>query len=126
MLGVRGRVIGVLGISFKPCTDDIREAPALEIIKLLIERGAHVRAHDPAAMENARNALQGVEFFEDPYRMADGADALVLLTEWPEYRELDLSKIAKTMRTPVFLDGRNMFDPMEAKKAGLRYMGVGR
>lgn len=126
LLGVRGRVIGVLGISFKPCTDDIREAPALEIIKLLIERGAHVRAHDPAAMENARNALQGVEFFEDPYRMADGADALVLLTEWPEYRELDLSKIAKTMRTPVFLDGRNMFDPMEAKKAGLRYMGVGR
>ncbi|MCQ8904063.1 MAG: UDP-glucose/GDP-mannose dehydrogenase family protein, partial [Methanothrix sp.] len=101
LLGVRGRVIGVLGISFKPCTDDIREAPALEIIKLLIERGAHVRAHDPAAMENARNALQEVEFFEDPYRMADGADALVLLTEWPEYRELDLSKIAKTMRTPV-------------------------
>ncbi|MBC7084646.1 MAG: UDP-glucose 6-dehydrogenase, partial [Firmicutes bacterium] len=82
--------------------------------------------HDPAAMENARNALQEVEFFEDPYRMADGADALVLLTEWPEYRELDLSEIAKTMRTPVLLDGRNIFDPVEAKKAGLRYMGVGR
>jgi UDPglucose 6-dehydrogenase len=126
--GVRGRVIGILGIAFKPCTEDLRDAPALEIVRLLIERGAHVRVHDPVALRPACQALQGleVEFCEDPYAMAEGADALLLVTEWPEYLELDLDRLAKRMRTPVLLDGRNLFDPKKARHAGLTYMGVGR
>ena len=128
LLGVRGRIICIFGLAFKPCTDDLREAPGLEIIRLLIERGAHVRAHDPLALQQARKLLQGldVEFYDDPYRMAEGADALFLVTEWPEYREFDLSRMAARMRTPLLLDGRNLFDPKEARQAGLRYLGVGR
>jgi len=126
--GVRGRIIGLLGLAFKPGTDDLREAPSLDIIHLLLDRGAHVRVHDPVAMENARKALAGLEvkFADDAYALADGADALVLVTEWPEYRQLDLHRLAERMRAPVFLDGRNMFDPKEAREAGLTYFGVGR
>jgi len=126
--GVRGRVIGVLGLAFKPNTDDVREAPALHLIRFLLEREAHVRAHDPVAIENARRALEGLdlEFFSDPYQMAEGADALVLATEWPEYRKLDLARLARNMRTPVLFDGRNLFDPKEARAAGFIYRGVGR
>ena len=126
--GVRGRVIGILGLAFKPGTDDVREAPALHLIRLLLEREAHVRTHDPLAMENAKKVLGNVnvEFYTDPYKMAEGADALVLATEWPEYRHLDLKRLAQSMRTPVLLDGRNLFDPTEARKAGFLYMGIGR
>jgi UDPglucose 6-dehydrogenase len=126
--GVRGRVIGVLGLAFKPGTDDVRESPSLDIIRLLLEREAHVRAHDPVAIGNARKALGDaeVEFIDDPYELANGADALVLATAWPEYRQLDLPKLAETMRTPVLLDGRNLFDPAEAREAGFIYLGVGR
>lgn len=126
--GVRGRVIGILGLAFKPGTDDVREAPALHLIRLLLEREAHVRAHDPLAIDSARHALEGldVEFFTDPYAMARGADALVLATEWPEYRKLDLKQLVRVMRTPVLLDGRNLFDPKEAKNAGFIYLGWGR
>jgi len=126
--GVRGRIIGILGLAFKPGTDDVRESPALDVIRILCERGAHVRAHDPVALENARRALNGleVEFFSDPYALAEGAEALVLITDWPEYRRLDLARLAKVMRTPVLLDGRNIFDPKEARKAGFLYLGIGR
>lgn len=126
--GVRGRVIGILGLAFKPGTDDIRDSPSLDVIRLLLQREAHVRAHDPVALENAKTALKGteVEFFSDPYEMAKGADALVLITAWPEYRRMDLRKLARAMRTPVFFDGRNFLDPEEARKAGFHYMGVGR
>jgi len=126
--GVRGRVIGILGLSFKPGTDDLREAPAREIIQLLLERGAHVRVHDPLALKPAYQILQGleVEFCEDPYSMADELDALVLVTEWPQYRELDLARLAAKMHTPVLVDGRNLFDPKKARKAGWTYLGVGR
>ncbi|MGC9019570.1 MAG: UDP-glucose dehydrogenase family protein [Candidatus Bipolaricaulaceae bacterium] len=128
--GVRGRVIGILGLAFKPGTDDVRESPSLDLIRLLLEREAHVRAHDPLpmTMENARKALESleVEFMADPYAVAKGADALVLATAWPEYRQLDLRKLAKTMRTPVLLDGRNLFDPAEAREAGFMYIGIGR
>ncbi|MHB8117579.1 MAG: UDP-glucose dehydrogenase family protein [Methanothrix sp.] len=126
--GVRGRVIGILGLAFKPGTDDLREAPALEIIQILLERGAHVRVHDPLAQQPAYQVLHGlyVEFCEDPYSMADGADALILVTEWPQYRELDLARLATKMHTPVLVDGRNLFDPKEAGKAGWTYLGVGR
>lgn len=126
--GVRGRVIGVLGLAFKPGTDDVREAPSLSIIQILVERGAHVRAHDPVAIPRAKEALAGleVEFVETPYAAAQGADALVLATEWPEYRQLDLRELARSMRTPVLLDGRNIFDPKEARDAGFLYLGMGR
>ncbi len=126
--GVRGRVVGLLGLAFKPGTDDLREAPSLDIIRLLADRGAHVRVHDPIAMANARKALPELEvkFVDDVYALADGADALVLVTEWPEYRQLDLHRLAAQMRTPVFLDGRNMFDPEEIRHVGLTYLGVGR
>jgi len=126
--GVRGRIIGILGLAFKSGTDDVRESPALDIIRILCERGAHVRAHDPVALENARRALSGweVEFFSDPYVMADGAEALLLATDWPQYRRLDLGRLVKRMRTPVLIDGRNIFDPTEARAAGFLYLGMGR
>lgn len=130
--GVRGRTVGVLGLAFKPGTDDVREAPALDVVRLLLERGAHVRVHDPVAMANARAALANieeaseVEFVEDPYQLARNADALVLATEWREYRELNLERLAQLMRTPVLVDGRNLFAPEEARRAGFTYLGVGR
>lgn len=126
--GVRGRIIGILGLAFKSGTDDIRESPALDVIRILCERGAHVRAHDPVALENARRTLSGyeVEFFSDPYAMAEGAEALLLATDWPEYRRLDLVRLAKLMRTPVLIDGRNIFEPTEARAAGFVYIGMGR
>jgi len=126
--GVRGRVVGILGLAFKPGTDDLREAPALELVRLLIEREAHVRVHDPVALEAARATLTGldIEYTPDPYTLAQGADALLLATEWPDYRRLDLPRLAETMRTPVLLDGRNLFDPTAARSAGFVYIGVGR
>jgi len=126
--GIRGQVVGVLGLSFKPNTDDIRESPALRLIQLLVERGAHVRAHDPVAIPKARQTLSSVEvdFIENPYKMAEGADALVLATEWEEYRSLKLSKLAGCMREPVLVDARNFFSPDEARQAGFNYLGVGR
>jgi UDPglucose 6-dehydrogenase len=126
--GVRGRVIGILGLAFKPGTDDLREAPALDIIQILRKRGAYVRVHDPLALQPAHRMLQGIdiEIHEDPYKMAEGVDALVLITEWPQYLELDLTCLAAKMHTPLLVDGRNFFDPIEARKAGCTYIGVGR
>lgn len=130
--GVRGRTIGILGLAFKPGTDDVREAPSLDVIRLLLSRGAQVRAHDPVAIPNARVALAAVEgaseveFCDDPYQLATGADALVLATEWREYRDLDLERLARLMRTPVLVDGRNLFAPEAARRAGFTYLGVGR
>ena len=126
--GVRGRLIGVLGLAFKPATDDVRESPALDVVRVLVERGARVRVHDPVAMDNGRRALDGldVEFFRDPYALASGAEALVLATEWPQYRCLDLARLAGAMCTPVLLDGRNLFNPEEVRSAGWTYIGIGR
>lgn len=124
---LRGRTIGVLGLSFKPNTDDIRDAPALDIIRLLEGLGAHVIAHDPVALENARRALSDLEtdFTRDPYRTAAGADALVLVTEWDEYRTLDLERLGATMKSRILVDGRNFFHPEQVRSAGFTYMGVG-
>jgi len=126
--GVRGRVIGILGLAFKPGTDDVRESPALEIIHLLAERGAHIQAHDPVAIPKAREAVKDieVEFKDNPYQVADGADAIVVATEWDEYRTLDLRELSQRMHTPILVDGRNIYRPEEVKAAGLLYMGVGR
>lgn len=125
---LRGRTIGVLGLAFKPGTDDVRESPAIEIIRMLVDRGVHVKAHDPVAMDNARAALGDVEveFVTDPYDLAKDADGLVLATEWDEYRELDLRKLAALMRVPVLVDGRNVFKPEEARAAGFTYLSIGR
>ena len=125
---LKGKTIGILGLAFKPNTDDIREAPALDIIRRLIEGGANVRAHDPAAIENARHALNGfpVVFTSDVCELTHNADALVLITEWDEYQNMDLGMLAKRMNTSLLIDGRNVYAPQEAHAAGFHYIGVGR
>jgi UDPglucose 6-dehydrogenase len=116
----------LLGLSFKPNTDDMRDAPSITIADALTARGASVRAYDPVAMEIAARDLPNVEMCPDPYTMADGCDALVVVTEWNEFKQLDLERIRGIMRTPVLLDGRNIYDPIVMKEAGFNYRGVGR
>jgi UDPglucose 6-dehydrogenase len=120
-----GKVIGILGLAFKPNTDDMREAPAVEIIHLLENEGAKIQAYDPQASENARKELPGINLCDDPYKMAEGADALVLATEWNEFKALDFEKIYRLMRTPVLVDGRNLWDSSHLRKLGFTYFGVG-
>jgi UDPglucose 6-dehydrogenase len=126
--GLHGRTIAVLGLAFKPNTDDVRDAPALAIIRRLVASGASVRAHDPIANDIARGVLgtDGIAFFDDMYATLDGADAVVLATEWNEFRALDFARCAAAMRGTVLIDGRNVFDPDQVRAAGLRYLGVGR
>jgi UDPglucose 6-dehydrogenase len=123
---VAGQVVGLLGLAFKPNTDDMREAPSLDIAKLLLARGASVRAYDPAALDKARVILPGVDYLLDAYAVADGADALIVVTEWNEFRNLDLSRIKRTMRRPVLIDGRNIYDPAGMRALGFVYRGIGR
>ncbi len=125
---LNGKTIGILGLAFKPNTDDIREAPALDIIRQLVAEGANVRAHDPIAIPNAKQSLSdiAVDFIEDVSVLSHNADALVLVTEWELYHRLDLRKLAKQMQTPILIDGRNVFSPQEAMNAGFHYIGVGR
>jgi UDPglucose 6-dehydrogenase len=118
--------IGVLGLAFKPNTDDLREAPAIEIIHLLQSEGAKVKAFDPAAMDNARRVLPGVELCPDAYAAAEGVDALLLLTHWSEFRRLDLRRVRERMRRPVLVDGRNFYDPAEMVELGFIYHSIGR
>jgi len=120
------KTIGVLGLSFKPNTDDIRDAAALEIIHLLQNEGAHIYAYDPQAMENAAKVLKNVKLCENPYQVADGADALLLATEWNEFKQIDFGQIIKMLRTPVILDGRNLWDSEHLKAIGFTYIGIGR
>ena len=119
------KVIGVLGLSFKPNTDDMREAPAVEIIHLLENEGAKIRAFDPQAGENAKKEMPGINLCDDVYKMADGADALVLATEWNEFKQLDFEKIFELMKTPVLIDGRNQWNSTKLRKMGFTYFGVG-
>jgi UDPglucose 6-dehydrogenase len=120
------RTIGVLGLAFKPNTDDMREAPAVEIIHLLQSEGARVKAYDPAANEVARGILPGVELCSDAYAVAEGADAVLLLTHWSEFRRLDLERIRRTMKYPLLVDGRNLYDPSEMVAKGFFYQPIGR
>jgi UDPglucose 6-dehydrogenase len=120
------KVIGVLGLSFKPNTDDIREAPALEVIHLLENEGALVKAYDPQAMENARSVLPRVQLVDTPYQVAEGADALVLATEWNEFKQLDFEEIYHSMRQPIIMDARNLWDPDKLRSLGFIYFGIGR
>ena len=123
---VRGKRIGVWGLAFKPDTDDMREAPALDIIAGLQAEGAIVQAYDPVAMEVARRLFEDVVFCSDAYEAADGTDAVLLLTEWNEFKQLDMDRVRARMRQPVLLDGRNVYEPEELRAAGFTYAGVGR
>jgi UDPglucose 6-dehydrogenase len=123
---VRGKTVALLGLTFKPNTDDMRDAPALSIVSALEDGGAKVRAYDPEGMEQARPLLPGVSFVDGPYAAAEGADALAIVTEWDEFRALDLKRIAGLLRQPVLVDLRNIYPPEEAERAGLVYVGVGR
>lgn len=120
------KVIGILGLSFKPNTDDIRDAPALEIIHLLQYEGASIRAYDPQAMQNAASCLRDVTLCKDSYDVANGADALLLATEWNEFKQLDFDRIRSLMRQPIILDGRNLWDPERMQKLGFQYYGIGK
>ena len=120
------KTIGILGISFKPNTDDIRDAPAIEIIHLLQNEGAIIRAYDPEAMENARIALKHVTLCKNPYEVTEGCDALVLATEWNEFKQLDFERIYHLMKQPIIMDGRNLWDPEQMREIGFTYFGVGR
>lgn len=121
-----GKTIGILGLSFKPETDDMREAPALTIIPRLIEKGARIKAHDPVAMEASAKLLPGVEFVQNAYAAAEGAHAIVLMTEWKQYRALDLDALKASMKTPIFIDLRNVYQPAQMKAMGFNYVSVGR
>jgi len=123
---MEGKRIGVLGLAFKPNTDDMREAPSIALIDGLIKRGAEVAAFDPVAREQAEQLLSGVTYADDAYAAADGADAVVIVTEWDEFRALDLDTLAARMRGRTLVDLRNVWDPKEAERAGFTYVGIGR
>ena len=125
--GVAGKRIAVLGLTFKPETDDVREAPSLHVLPPLIDEGAEVRAHDPQGMDEAAAWLpDSVRFCRDPYEAAEAADAVVLLTEWNAYRGLDLERVRDSMRGRAFVDLRNVYEPDTMRSLGFRYCGVGR
>ena len=123
---VKDKTVGVLGLSFKPNTDDMRCAPSIEIIGALAENGAKVKAYDPQANKKARAILKGITFCKDLYEAAKNSDALVIVTEWHEFEVMDLGRIKKLMNTPLIIDGRNIFDPQKMKEAGFRYISIGR
>jgi len=124
---LQGKTIGVWGLAFKPKTDDMREAPSITVVEGLIGNGARVKAHDPVAEQVAARLFQGrVELAPEPYAAAEGADALVLVTEWNEFRRPDFERLRRIMRQPVLLDGRNVWDPEKVRALGFTYYGIGR
>jgi UDPglucose 6-dehydrogenase len=123
---LRGARIGLLGLAFKPNTDDMRDAPSLEIVELLRHEGAIVQAFDPASMGHAERLVPDVRLCRDPYQTAEDADALILVTEWNEFKQLDLPRLRRVMRRPVLVDGRNLYDPETMIEAGFEYRPIGR
>jgi UDPglucose 6-dehydrogenase len=123
---IEGLTIGLLGLAFKPNTDDMREAPSIYVAEGLMARGANVKAYDPVAMEVARPLLPDVKLVKDAYELAEGCHALVIVTEWNEFIQLDLKQIKSKMAQPVIIDGRNIYDPETMKELGFTYRGVGR
>ena len=123
---LKGKKIGVLGLSFKPETDDMRESPAIDIVHAMIDRGATVRAFDPVAMDEARHFLNGIEYASDEYDAIDGADALVIITEWNQFRALDMEKVKELLKEPKIADLRNIYEPGDMRELGFDYVGVGR
>lgn len=123
---VNGRIIAFLGLSFKPNTDDIRDAPSLFLIETLLQEGALIRAFDPAGMDNCRQVFPDIHYAEDAYDALNGADATVLITEWNLFRNLNLDKVKELMKSPLFFDLRNVYEPEKMKKLGFEYYAVGR
>ena len=123
---LKDKTIGVLGLAFKQNTDDIRQSPSIDIIQLLLKEGAQIRCFDPLAMENSRKVLPTLTYCQDEYETAQGSDAMVIATEWNQFRNLDLLKIKKLLKSPILLDLRNLYEPPQAKALGFIYEGVGR
>jgi UDPglucose 6-dehydrogenase len=123
---LRGKTIGLLGLAFKPNTDDMRDAPAIDIANALVAAGARVRGYDPVSMSMAAQLLPAVEMCPDPYTLAQGCDALMIVTEWNEFKQLDRERVRDAMKTPVLFDGRNIYDPDEMNELGFKYRGLGR
>ena len=121
-----GKVIGILGLTFKPNTDDLRDAPALDIAGRLLKGGATVRAYDPVGMPGAAKLMPAIEMAEDAYALAEGADALVICTEWNEFKQLDLQRIKGLLRNPIVIDGRNIYEPVNMAQLGFTYLAMGR
>ena len=124
--GVRGKTVAILGLAFKPDTDDLRDAPAVDIARSLVEKGAVVKAYDPAAMDQAKPLIKDVIFSSDVFDAVKGADVAVFVTEWNEFRDLDLEKVRRRMRAPVIVDCRNIYEPSRMHELGFRYSSVGR
>ena len=123
---LKGKVIGLLGLTYKPNTDDMREAPSLEIARRLVNNGAQVRAYDPVGMSRAAKIMPELIMAKDVYALVEGCDALVVCTEWNEFMNLDLKRVRKAMRQPMIVDGRNIYDPVEMARLGFHYRGIGR
>src|SRR6185295_2101492 len=123
---LRGKTVAVLGLTFKPDTDDMREAPSIPLVTGLLDMGAKVRAHDPVGMEQARKELPDIEYVDDVYDCVKGADAMVVVTEWVQYRTLDLERLKQTMAQPVVVDLRNIYSPEDMAEHGFVYDSVGR
>ena len=123
---IKGKAIGMLGLSFKPDTDDMRDAKSIEIITMLLKKGAIIKAYDPVAMENARKILPDIYYCTSPYEVADGADAIVIITEWREFKLLNMERIKNLMSKPFIFDGRNIYDTERMRKMGFEYYSIGR
>lgn len=123
---VRGKTIAILGLAFKPDTDDMRDAPAITIIELLQKDGAKIKAYDPQSVKNAANILTNVTFCKDPYDAIDNADLAIIVTEWNEFKEMNLQRIKRSMKAPNLIDGRNIYDPQKLRELGFTHVGVGR
>jgi UDPglucose 6-dehydrogenase len=123
---VRGKTVAVLGLTFKPNTDDMREAPSIALITALLDVGVTVRAYDPAGMEQAKIVLPDIDYCDGPYSTAEGAHALAIVTEWEQFRALDLNRLKKIMASPIMIDLRNIYPPEELAKAGFIYDSIGR
>jgi len=123
---IKDKTIGILGLAFKPNTDDMRFAPSIDIIDSLTHSGARVKAYDPKALEKAGNVLKGITFCKDIYEAAKESDALLILTEWQEFKDMNLSRVKKLLKNPLVIDGRNIFDPAKMHKLGFKYISMGR
>src|SRR5215472_16160292 len=123
---LRGKTVAVLGLTFKPDTDDMRESPSIPLVTGLLDMGARVRAHDPVGMEQARKELPNIDYVDDPYACVKGADAMVVVTEWVQYRTLDLERLKQEMAQPVVIDLRNIYRPEDMEAYGFTYESVGR
>ena len=123
---LKGTPIGVLGLTFKPNTDDMRESPTIPIIKGLQEKGAKIQAYDPAGMEQAKQYVPDIAYKKDLYAVAEGADALILATEWNQFRTINWERVKKLLRRPIVVDLRNIYDPQRMQASGFHYTSVGR